>query len=285
MLMQTSSPLTVPGPIGLGTWKMGVAASQRRAETAAISHALNVGYRLIDTAEMYGDGGAESILGAALESFGRSRRAEVFIVSKVLPENASHSGTVRACQASLKRMGCEYIDLYLLHWPGRHPFADTIAGFIELRERGLIRHWGVSNFDVPDLETWLAAETVAGAGGHAQCNQIYYCLTARGIEFDLQRWQRERGMLAMAYSPLGTGELASNRALEHLARERGATAAQLALAWCVRSPGVVAIPKSVNPVRIEENLRAGELRFTESELAAIDRAFPPPRSKRALEMV
>ena len=283
--MPTSPTVTVPGPIGLGTWKMGVSASQRRAETAAVSHALNAGYRLFDTAEMYGDGGAERVLGAALETFGRSRRAEVFIVSKVLPENASRAGTVRACEASLKRMKCEYIDLYLLHWRGRHPFAETIAGFVELRERGLIRDWGVSNFDVEDLEKWLAAESAASAGTHAQCNQIYYSLTARGIEFDLLRWQRERGMLAMAYSPLGTGELATNSKLERIARERGATAAQLALAWCVRNSGVVAIPKSVSAARIEENLKAGEIRLTESELAAIDRAFPPPRSKRALEMV
>jgi len=283
--MQRSSTLSVPGPIGLGTWKMGVSASQRRAETAAVTHALANGYRLFDTAEMYGDGGAERILGAALESYGRSRRAELFIVSKVLPENASRAGTVRACQASLKRMGCEYIDLYLLHWRGRHPFADTIAAFMELQERGLIRHWGVSNFDVEDLEKWLAAEVAAGAGAHAQCNQIYYSLTARGIEFELLRWQREHGMLAMAYSPLGTGELATNAALQRIARERGATAAQLALAWCVRNPGVVAIPKSVTAARIDENLRAGALKLTESELAAIDRAFPPPRSKRALEMV
>jgi diketogulonate reductase-like aldo/keto reductase len=283
--MQTSTTLKVPGPIGLGTWKMGVSAAQRQAETAAVTHALNVGYRLLDTAEMYGDGGAERVLGAALETFGRSRRAELFIVSKVLPENASRAGTVRACEASLKRMGCEYLDLYLLHWRGGHSFADTIAGFMELRERGLIRHWGVSNFDVEDLENWLAAEAAAGAGAHAQCNQIYYSLTARGIEFDLLRWQGERGMLAMAYSPLGTGELASNSKLGRIASERGATAAQLALAWCVRNPGVVAMPKSVNAARIEENLRAGELKLTESELAAIDRAFPPPRSKRALEMV
>jgi diketogulonate reductase-like aldo/keto reductase len=285
--MRTSPTLTVPGPIGLGTWKMGVSAAQRLVETAAVVHALSVGYRLFDTAEMYGDGGAEKVLGAALETFGRSRRAELFIVSKVLPENASRAGTVRACESSIKRMGCEYIDLYLLHWPGRHPFAETIAGFMELQERGLIRHWGVSNFDLQELERWLATEAAAaaGAGAQAQCNQIYYCLSARGIEFDLLRWQRERGMLAMAYSPLGTGELASNLALERIARERGATAAQLALAWCVRNPGVIAIPKSVNATRIEENLRAGELRLTEPELAAIDRAFPPPRSKRALEMV
>jgi diketogulonate reductase-like aldo/keto reductase len=285
MLMQTSPTLTVPGPIGLGTWKMGVAASQRRAETAAVTHALDVGYRLFDTAEMYGDGGAEKILGAALEAFGRSRRAQLFIVSKVLPENASRAGTVRACEASVKRMGCEYVDLYLLHWRGRHPFADTIAGLMDLRERGLIRHWGVSNFDVEDLEKWREAEVGAGAGAHAQCNQIYYSVTARGIEFDLLRWQREHRMLAMAYSPLGTGELVTNPALGSIARERGATAAQLALAWCVRNPGVVAIPKSVNAARIDENLKAGEIKLTDSELAAIDRTFPPPHSKRALEMV
>jgi len=279
-----STTFTTPGPIGLGTWKMGVSAAQRRAEIAAVARALSAGYRLIDTAEMYGDGAAEKIVGAALEAFGPSRRAEVVIVSKVLPENASRAGTVRACEASLKRIGCDYLDLYLLHWRGRHPFAETIAGFMELRERGLIRHWGVSNFDVDDLEEWKAAEAAADAGVGAQCNQIYYCLAARGIDFDLLPWQREHGMLAMAYSPLGMGELAGNPKLERIARERGATAAQIALAWCVRNRGVMAIPKSVNPARIDENLRAGEIRLTEAELAAIDRAFPPPRSKRPLEM-
>lgn len=277
--------LRFPGRIGLGTWKMGDSRSSRKHEIAAVTHALNVGYRVIDTAEMYGDGGAERVVGEALETFGSARRSEVFIVSKVLPENASRNGTIRACEASIRRMGCDYLDLYLLHWRGQHPFAATIAGFAELVRRGLIWKFGVSNFDVDELSEWREAEDGVGLSGATQCNQVYYCLEARGIEFDLLPWQRERVILSMAYAPLASGVLANHPALQRIGSERGVTAAQIALAWCVRHPDVVAIPKSTHPQRIEQNLDAARLQLTVAELAEIDRAFPPPRMKRALAMV
>src|SRR5579863_6571819 len=175
--------LQFPGRIGLGTWEMGVDPGQRLQEIAAVKHALDVGYRLLGTAEMYADGGAERIIGSALQSFGAARRAELLIVSKVLPGNASRGGTARACEASIERMGCEYLDLYLLHWPGEHRFTDTLRGFDDLMQRGLIRNFGVSNFDVRDLQRWLDAEKSLGLHASMQCNQVYYCLQARGIEF------------------------------------------------------------------------------------------------------
>jgi diketogulonate reductase-like aldo/keto reductase len=261
------------------------AAAHRRGDVDAVRHALDVGYRLLDTAEMYADGGAEQVIGTALEGFGRARRAELYIVSKVLPDNASRAGTVRACEASIKRMGCEYLDLYLLHWPGSHEFSDTLQGFGELLRRGLIRRFGVSNLDIDDLQRWLRAEQRLGGSVRAVCNQLYYCLEARGIEFDLLPWQRANQMATMAYSPLGRGELARHPLLVEMGRARDASAAQLALAWCLRQPDVVAIPKSTHAQRIDENLRAAELALTPAELAALDRAFPPPRSKQPLETI
>jgi diketogulonate reductase-like aldo/keto reductase len=274
-----------PARIGLGTWEMGVSAAQRSQEIAAVKHALDVGYRLLDTAEMYADGGAERIIGAALGTFGAARRQEIYIVSKVLPGNASRSGTVRACEASIERMGCGYLDLYLLHWPGRHPFSETLRGFGDLMQRGLIRAFGVSNLDTDELRRWLQAQSSLGITAHTQCNQLYYCAEARGIEFQLLPYQREHRIATMAYSPLGRGALVRHPLLVRLGRERGASAAQIALAWCLREPDVVAIPKSVHPARIDENLAAAQLRLTAAELAQIDQAFPPPKSKQPLDMV
>jgi diketogulonate reductase-like aldo/keto reductase len=274
-----------PGRIGLGTWEMGVAAAQRKHEIGAVKHALDVGYRLLDTAEMYADGGAERIVGSALKAFGAARRAEVFIVSKVLPGNASRSGTARACEASIARMGCHYLDLYLLHWPGPHRYSETLRGFDDLLQRGLIRHFGVSNLDVDELQRWLQAQKSLGLTASTHCNQLYYCLEARGIEFRLLPYQRVHAIPTMAYSPLGRGALARHPLLARLGRERGVSAAQIALAWCLREPDVVAIPKSVDAARIEENLAAATLRLSAAELAQIDQAFPPPTSKRPLEMV
>ena len=277
--------LGFPGRIGLGTWEMGVDAGQRKQEIAAVKHALDVGYRLLDTAEMYADGGAERIIGSALQAFGAERRAELCIVSKVLPGNASRSGTARACEASIERMGCDYLDLYLLHWPGRHPLAETLRGFHDLMQRGLIRHFGVSNFDIDNLQRWLQAQERLGQGPGAQCNQLYYCIEARGIEFELLPFQRARAISTMAYSPLGRGSLARAPLLQQIGRERGVSAARVALAWCLREPDVVAIPKSVDLVRIEDNLRAAELRLSLAELQRIDEAFPPASSKQPLEMI
>jgi diketogulonate reductase-like aldo/keto reductase len=260
-----------PARIGLGTWEMGNGAAQRGRDIAAVSHALEVGYRVLDTAEMYADGGAERIIGSALKAFGAARRAQLYIVSKVLPGNASRAGTVRACEASIARMGCDYLDLYLLHWPGRHPFAETLQGFDDLQQRGLIRAFGVSNLDTDELQRWLRTQKSLGITAATHSNQLYYCVEARGIEFDLLPYQRAHDIATMAYSPLG--------------RERGLSAAQIALAWCLREPDVMAIPKSVDPKRIEQNLAAAQLRLTAEELDRIDRAFPPPNSKRPLDMV
>jgi diketogulonate reductase-like aldo/keto reductase len=274
--------LQFPGRIGLGTWKMGASRAARDQEVAAVSHAFAIGYRLIDTAEMYAEGGAERIIGTALERFGRQRRAELFIVSKVLPGNASRRGTIRACDESIARLGCEYLDLYLLHWRGSHPFRETLQAFLDLRERGLIRHFGVSNLDVGDLEQWVRAEKELGIADGLRCNQVYYCLETRAIEFSLLPWQRARGIATMAYSPLGQGSLASHPLLLEIGRERGLSAAQIALAWSIRDRDVVAIPKSVHPRRIDENFAAAQVQLSAAELARLDEAFAPPRSKQPL---
>jgi len=271
-----------PGRIGLGTWRMGESRSARARETAAVSHALASGYRLIDTAEMYADGGAERIIGEALRGFGLARRQELFIVSKVLPGNASRAGTIRACEASIARMGCEYLDLYLLHWRGAQPFRETLRAFQELRERGLVRHLGVSNFDLEDLAEWLEAERALGIEPGIRCNQLFYCLEARAIDFDQLPWQRQHQIQTMAYSPLGQGALADHPLLRKIAEARGVSAAQVALAWSIRDPDVVAIPKSVRPRRIEENLAATQVVLSAAELSLLDGAFPPPRSRQPL---
>jgi diketogulonate reductase-like aldo/keto reductase len=281
-MSQDRTALHFPGRIGLGTWKMGGSRSERVRETAAVAHALEVGYRLIDTAEMYADGGAERIIGDALQGFGSARRAELFIVSKVLPTHASRRGTVRACEQSIERMGCGYLDLYLLHWRGSHPFQDTLQGFGELHRRGLIRHFGVSNLDLDDLAEWRQAEVAVSPDEGLRCNQLYYSLQTRGIEFDLLPWQRRQGIVTMAYSPLGQGALATHAGLAQLGRERGLSAAQIALAWAIREPDVVAIPKSVEPARIEENLAAAQERLSAAELSRLEQWFPAPRSRQPL---
>ena len=262
--------LQFPGRIGLGTWEMGADPGQRPQEIAAVKHALDVGYRLLDTAEMYADGGAERIIGSALQWFGAARRTELCIVSKVLPGNASRSGTARACEASIERMGCDYLDLYLLHWPGRHPLAETLRGFHDLVQRGLIRHFGVSNFDVEQLQRWLQAQQRLELAPSAHCNQLYYCIAARGIEFQLLPLQRAHAIATMAYSPLGRGSLTRHPLLVQLGRERGVSAAQIALAWCLREPDVVAIPKSVH-AGAHRGQPAGRGAATERCGAATDR--------------
>jgi len=269
-----SEMLHFPGRLGLGTWMMGTSPGARAGEIAAVAHALEVGYRLFDTAELYAEGSAERILGEALTSFGSARRSELCIVSKVLPQNASRSGTVRACEASIERIGCQYLDLYLLHWRGSQRFSDTLRAFEELRQRGLIRQYGVSNFGLDDLSLWLEEEKSLGLGGRTQCNQLHYSLDRRAIEAALIPWQRKHRVQTMAYSPLGRGALTRHPALQQIALDRGATAAQVALAWCLRLPDVVAIPKSSHSERIDENWRAQQLHLRAEELAQLDRAFP-----------
>lgn len=272
-------------PVGLGTWHMGESAAAAQREVSAILHALERGVRLIDTAEMYADGGAERLVGRALASFGTNRRAELCIVSKVLPMHATKAGTIAACEASLRRLGVDYLDLFLLHWEGSVPYERTLEGFAALQERGLIRRWGVSNFDVAELDAWRAAEARMGLDGSCATNQVYYSLLARGPEFDLLPSMASAQMPLMAYTPLGSGELAQDARLAAIAQPLGLTAAQLALAWTVRSGAVVAIPKSATPARIDENFAAAQLRLDDETLARIDALYPPPKRKRPLAMI
>ena len=269
--------------LGLGTWRMGESARAQRAELAALRLAVEIGYRLFDTAEMYGEGGAESVLGQALSDALRAgdvKREELFIVSKVYPHNASRQGMLEACERSLARLGLECIDLYLLHWPGSHPLAETVGAFERLREAGRIRRWGVSNFD---------AEALAGlwrvkAGANCAANQVYYSLAQRGIEFDLLPWQRERKLPTMAYCPIDQGTLAQSAALQPLARRLQATPAQLALAWLVSRGDVIAIPKAVQERHLRDNLAAAVLELDASACAELDALFGPPHSKQVLAM-
>ncbi len=269
--------------VGLGTWRIGESARSRRAEIAAVRRALEIGYRLIDTAEMYGEGGAEEVVGAALAeaiAAGELRREDVFIVSKVYPHNASRAGVPAACERSLKRLRLDRIDLYLLHWRGAVPLAETIDAFEALKARGRIRHWGVSNFDVADLAgLW---RTVGGT--HCAANQIYYSVSQRGAEFALLPWQREHRMPAMAYSPIDQGAAARDRTLKAIGARHGASAAQIALAWVLRRPDVIAIPKAVREAHLRGNWAAASVELTPQDLAEIDRRFPPPTRKTPLAM-
>jgi diketogulonate reductase-like aldo/keto reductase len=266
--------------LGLGTWRMGEDAGQRAAEVRALRLALDIGYRVIDTAEMYGDGGAECVLGQALTEALREgvRREELFVVSKILPPNASERGVQAACEASLRRLRLDCIDLYLLHWRGGVPLAETVRGFEQLQRRGWIRQWGVSNFDLDDLRE-LAS--VPGGKGCA-ANQVYYSLSERGIEFDLLPWQQLHQMPLMAYSPIDQGGLVDHPGLRAVAEGHRATPTQVALAWVLRQAGVMAVPKASRAVHLRQNWAARELRLGESDLAQLGRLFPPPRSKRAL---
>ena len=270
--------------IGLGTWRLGECARRRAAEVAAVRRALELGYRLIDTAEMYGEGGAERVIGQALAEAMRAgdvQRNQVFVVSKVYPHNASRDGVIAACERSLQRLGLDRIDMYLLHWRGGHPLAATVAGFEALRAQGRITHWGVSNFDVaPMSELWR----VRGGQG-CEANQVYYSLGQRGVEFDLIPWQREHRVPLMAYCPIDQGSLTRSTALAPLARRLDATPAQIALAWLSARGDVIAIPKAVSEAHLRENLAAAEVALDAEALAELDRLFPPPRRKRALAIV
>jgi len=271
--------------LGLGTWRMGEVEGRRAAEVAAVREAIGLGYRLIDTAEMYGEGGAETVLGQAIAEALRAgdvRRDELFIVSKVYPHNASRRGTREACERSLRRLGLDAIDLYLLHWRGSHPLGETVEAMHALVAGGRIRHWGVSNFDTDDMEE-LAG--VIGGGPGCATNQVYLSLGERGPEFSLLPWLRGHGMPLMAYSPIDQGALAEDDGLAELAERLGVTAAQLALAAVIARPGVVAIPKAVRSTHLQENLAAADLKLDAATLAELDRLHPPPRRKTPLAMI
>jgi diketogulonate reductase-like aldo/keto reductase len=267
--------------LGLGTWRIGESARTRTAETSAVRCAIELGYRLIDTAEMYGEGGAEEIVGAATAAAlaaGAVQREDLVIVSKVYPHNASRRGAIAACERSLKRLKLDYLDVYLLHWRGQHPLADTVAGFEELRARGLIRHWGVSNFDVADIQE------LGRISGHCVLNQVYYSASTRGIEFDLLPWHRKHHVATMAYSPIDEGALARDRTFAAIGRRHGVSAARAALAWVLRLPDVIAIPKAAKEEHLRDNLAAVDLLLTAEDLSEIDARFPAPRRKQSLGM-
>lgn len=266
---------TVPA-VGLGTWHMGERADTRAAEVRALQQGVDLGMTLIDTAEMYANGGAEEVTGAAIAG----RRDAVFVVSKVLPHNASKAGTIAACEASLGRLGIETLDLYLLHWPGHHPLEETLAGFEALRAAGKIRHYGVSNFDPADM-----ADLAAAGGDACQTNQCLYNPSRRGIEFDLLPMMAEAGMPLMAYSPLEQGRLADDPVLTDIGRAHGVGTLAVALAWVLRRGDVIAIPKASDPAHVAANRAAAELALDDGELALIDAAFPPPTRPAPLEIL
>ena len=261
---------------GLGTWRMGEHAEQSQREVDVIRAALDMGVTLIDTAEMYGEGGAEELIGEAI----RGRREGLFLVSKFYPHNASRNGVIEACERSLRRMDCDSIDLYLLHWPGSVPLAQTFEALHELQDQGKIRDFGVSNFGLSNLQQIPVTDQ-----SKLGCNQVFYNLAHREVEWEVSAWCRERGIPVMAYSPLDqAGSLLGSDAIASIAEKHTATAAQIALAWLLHQAGTVVIPKSVRPARIQENLDALEIELSSDDLAALDRAFPAPAQPVRLGM-
>ncbi|MGW4440942.1 aldo/keto reductase [Streptomyces sp. NPDC004596] len=262
--------------LGQGTWYLGEDPARREQEIAALRLGVDLGMTVVDTAEMYGDGAAEELVGEAVGG----RREEVFLVSKVLPGHADRKGTVAACERSLRRLRTEQLDLYLLHWRGRWPLEETLAGFTDLMEAGKIRYWGVSNLDVADMSEL----TTLPGGDAAAVDQVLYNLSRRGVEWDLLPWCREAGVTVMAYSPIEQARLLKVEALGAVARALGATPAQVALAWVLQQ-GVAAIPRSGSPDHVRENRGAVDLRLPAEALAALDEAFPPPGGPTPLEML
>jgi diketogulonate reductase-like aldo/keto reductase len=263
--------------LGQGTWEMGESPRSRSEEITALKTGVDLGLTLIDTAEMYGDGESEKLIAQALND----RREELFIVSKVYPHNGSESGVKAACERSLKRLQTDRIDLYLLHWRGGEDLEGVIAGFENLKAEGKIRHWGVSNFDTDDMIELFALEN-----GH-QCatNQVLYNVARRGAEFELLPWMRDKNMPAMAYSPVDHARLPEQSVLDEIATSRGVSAMQIALAWVLQQPQVIAIPKAATVAHVRENAAARDIALDGEELARIDARFKPPRAKRPLEML
>ena len=255
-------------PLGQGTWKMGQSAARRQEEIRALRHGIELGMNLVDTAEMYDN---EELVGEAVRPY----RERVFLVSKVLPNNASYRGTKLACERSLQRLGTEYIDLYLLHWKGHHPYEETVHAMSELQQEGKIRMWGVSNLDTADMERIVS---LPGGNGCAT-DQVLYNLGDRGVEFDLVPWCAARRMPLMAYSPIGEGRLLRHRTLMEIARRHNASPAQIALAWTIRKPGIITIPKSGNIAHVEDNFKSLSIDLTEEDLHDLDTAFPAPKRK------
>jgi aldehyde reductase len=263
--------------LGLGTWHIGDDRARRAEEIATVQLAFDLGAKLVDTAEMYGEGRSEQLVGEALAG----RRDEAFLVSKVLPQNASRRGAVAACERSLRRLRTDRLDLYLLHWRGSVPLTETLEAFTALQQAGKIRHFGVSNLDLADMqELW----SVAG-GSAVVTDQVLYNLSRRGIEWDLLPWLRARAIPIMAYSPIEQGRLLENEGLIGFAQRHGMTPVQAALAWLLSKDDVIVIPKTGNRTRLRENIDAANYKLTSSQLAELDRLFPPPAGPAALEML
>ena len=262
--------------LGQGTWRVGDVAARREDEIAALREGVALGMTLIDTAEMYGDGRAETLVGEALSD----RREAIFLVSKALPQNAGKTRLARACEASLRRLGTDRLDLYLLHWRGSVPLAETVEAMERLCESGKILRWGVSNFDVDDMEALLAA-----GGANCAVNQVLYNVSRRGVEFDLLPWLAAHGMPAMAYSPVEQGRLDGHPALQAVAARQGLSALQVALAWVLQNPTVIVIPKAASVAHVRENRRALDVVLSEPDRAALDAAFAPPHRKIPLEIL
>jgi diketogulonate reductase-like aldo/keto reductase len=267
---------TVPR-LGMGTWYLGEDPDGRDIQLSALRTGIEIGLTLIDTAEMYGDGAAEELVGKAVAG----RRDDVFLVSKVLPHHATREGTAKACQDSLRRLGTDHLDMYLLHWRGPVPLAEVVEAMEALVHAGLIACWGVSNFDAPDIE-----ELVAVPGGdHVQTDQVLYNLARRGPEYDLVPMCRELGMPLMAYSPVDHGRLLEQPGVRRMAADKGVTPAQLAIAWVLRLPDVFAVAKASTRAHVIENRAAMEIGFSQDELDQLDRIFPPPMAKVPLEVL
>lgn len=268
--------------IGQGTWYMGESAAQRQQEIQALQAGLDLGLKIIDTAEMYADGGAEEVVGEAL----KGRRERAWLVSKVYPWNAGLTEAIKACERSLRRLQTDYLDLYLLHWPGSVPLEETVRAMETLQQQGKIRRWGVSNFDTDEMQKLSHLP----GGENCATNQVLYHLASRGIEYDLLPWCQQQQMPVMAYCPLAQAgrlrqSLMSHVTLQKLAQQKGISVAQLLLAWVIRKAGVVAIPKASSIAHVEENARALEIDLNSDELARLDEAFPPPHSKQPLDVV
>jgi len=264
--------------LGQGTWHMGERGGAVKAEVAALRLGIDLGMTLIDTAEMYGSGGAEQVVAQAIAG----QRDKIFLVSKVSPHNASRTGVGAACERSLQRLGTDRIDLYLLHWPGSHPLEDTVTAFEELKAAGKIGAWGVSNFDVQEMQALMRIKE----GAACASNQVLYHPDSRGIEYDLLPWCAQHRMSVMAYSPVGQGgRLLRSAALAAVAKRHNATPAQIAIAWGLRHPHVISIPKAVDATHLRQNAAAGDITLTQEDLAAIDAAHPPPRRKQSLGML
>lgn len=261
--------------IGMGTWNMGEDAARAEQEIRTLQHGLDLGIKIVDTAEMYADGGSESIVGKALAG----RREEAYVVSKVLPNNASYEGVLNACDRSLKNLNTDYIDLYLLHWQGHYSFQETMDAFEKLKSVGKIKAWGVSNMDVDEMEAIRKIEN----GDQCETNQVLYNLSRRGIDYDLLGWQQRNQMPLMAYSPIEQGRILESPVLKTLADKHSATPAQIALAWVLREDLVIPIPKTSSEKRMEENFGALQIQLEKQDLEELDKIFPPPAFKMSLE--